>query len=646
MTKLFLTAMFALAFLPLGAFSQSKTFFQRIAGHWEGTLEYQDYSADKRVKLKTYLTVSPAADGGSAEFSIVYDDFGRIIKSAEIYKIDLPAKRYAVGKSEYAIDSIADGQIVLLGSGQDGERVEPIRTTIVYGDDALDFLKETRRPWQFRNRLTLKRTSANILAKRTLSAAQLQEDFDVFKRALTTLHPGIYRYQTPGSLEKLFGELEAKLKNPLPETEFFKLISQFTSQIRCGHTYQNPNNQDGIFRERLAGGKTYLPFYFAVVDNKIIVIENAAPVNLPRGSEIKRINGRTAREIIEKLSTVAPADGRKTIAHRVKQIELSRFQAERYALFDWYFPLFFPLENGNFTVEAVDSATKKNRKFELAAMTKTERTTEIEKRYGKAPTYDDGWAFEILENSTARLKIANSITWRLKKIKFKEFLADAFAELRGKSIKNLIIDLRGNDGGDMNIGFELARYLARENLPSYDSTRRLVRNVAPQINLAKYLDTYSKELKASLQTGVPASSYRKTDDGFYEILPGENTSSYPAVTPAENNFRGRAFMISDASNASATFQFLQYARENRLATIVGQETGGNRQGINGGNYFFLTLPNSKIETDIPVYFFAPPQTAADESVIPDYPIKSNARDIAAGIDTELNYILKSIKQRR
>jgi hypothetical protein len=643
MYKLFFAAMLALAFLPFENFSQSKTFFQQIAGHWEGTLEYQDYSADKRVKLKTYLTVTPAPDGNSAEFSTVYDDFGRIIKNAEIYKIDLTARKYAAGKSEYQIDSINDGRIVLLGSGQDGERVEPIRTTIVFGGDSLDFLKETRSPWQFRNQLSLKRAAENVLAKRTLSAAQLREDFGVFKRALTTLHPGIYRYQTSESLEKLFAELKAKLKNPLPETEFFKLISQFTSQIYCGHTFQNPNNQDGIFREKLAGGKTYLPFYFTIARGKIIVTENAAPVNLARGSEIKRINGRTAQEIIEKLLTVTHADGRNTLAHRVKQIELIRFEAERYALFDWYFPLFFPLESENFTIEATDSATKKKQTFQMAAMTKAERTAEIEKRYGKAPTYDDGWKFEILENSTARLKIENSITWRLKRIKFKEFLANAFAELREESIKNLVIDLRGNDGGDSNIGFELARYLAREILPPYASTRRLVRNVAPQIDLAKYLDTYSKELKATLQNGVPENSYKKAGNDFYEILPSENTTSYPPVTPADNNFRGQAFVISDASNASATFQFMNYVRENRLATIVGQETGGNRQGINGGNYLFLTLPNSKIETDIPVNFFAPLKPAADESVIPDYRIKPNARDIAAGVDTELNYILKSIK---
>ncbi len=30
-----------------------------------------------------------------------------------------------------------------------------------------------------------------------------------------------------------------------------------------------------------------------------------------------------------------------------------------------------------------------------------------------------------------------------------------------KNVKNLIIDLRGNGGGDMDVGFELSRYLAK-----------------------------------------------------------------------------------------------------------------------------------------------------------------------------------------
>jgi hypothetical protein len=605
----------------------------------------QDYSADKRVKLKTYLTIKPATDGNSAEFLTVYDDFGRIIKNAQTVRIDAAAGKYFAGEAEYAIDVIDAGKIVLLGSGQDGEKVEPNRTTISFADDSLVFLKETRTPWQFRNQLTLRRTSEEPLKQKIFSVAQMRDDLTVLQKTLTAIHPGIYRYQTPTSLEKLFAEFAADLKNPLTENEFFLRLARLTSQIYCGHTYLNPNNQNALLRERIFNGKTYLPFYFRILDGKIIVTENASAQNLSRSSEIRKINGIPAQEIIAKLLNVTNADGKKTLAHRRSQIELTRFAAERYAHFDWYFPLIFPLDKPVFRIEAVDASSGKRTTFDVPAMTKPERTAEIEKRYGKAPTYDDGWKFEIRENSVGYLKIENSITWRLKRIKFKEFIADAFAELRAKTVKNLIIDLRGNNGGDSAIGFELAKHLAKAELPPYAASRRLVRNVAAQTDLLKYLDTYSDELKANLQNGLPSNLFKPMENGFFEILPNEKVTTYPKVTPAANNFQGETFIIADASNASATFSFLKFVKENRLAQIVGEESGGNLQGINGGNYYFLNLPNSKIEIDIPVYFFAPLAAQKDSAVVPDYRIQPTARDIADGTDAEVNFVLKLIKQK-
>lgn len=635
MNKLYFTVLLSLAILSVNAFSQSKTFFQTVAGNWEGTLEYLDYSENKRVKLKTYLVITPAPDGNSAEILTVFDDFGRIIKDSETYKIDLAAKKYSAGNFEYEIASIEAGKIILLGSGQDGEKVEPIRETIIFDKDSLNFLKETRTPWQFRNQMIFKRTNENILAKKVWQPTQLKEDFGVFRKILTAIHPGIYRYQTPESLEKLFVEYESKLNNALTENEFVKLISQFTNQIYCGHTYVNPYNQDGLVRERLFNGKTYLPFYFRIIDGKFIITENGSTNNLSKGSEIKKINGISTKDIIKNLLTVTKADGTNNFAHRLQSIELPRFEAERYALFDWYFPLFFPLRDESFTLEATDFATKKKSKFQIPAMTKEERTKEMAKRYGKSPTYDDGWKFEIQENSIGYLKIDNSITWRLKTIKFKEFLAGAFANLREKNIKHLVIDLRENGGGDTDVGFELARYLAKKNSPEYLAEKRFVRNISPQKDLAKYLDTYSEELKSTLQNGISQNLYKKSAKDYYEILPNESNDNYPRVLPYENSFRGNTYIISDSSNASATFQFLNYVKENKLAKIIGQETGGNKQGINGGNYFFLRLPNSKIEIDIPVFFISPITAKKDESVIPDVLVKRQSQDIGKDFDREM-----------
>ncbi len=73
------------------------------------------------------------------------------------------------------------------------------------------------------------------------------------------------------------------------------------------------------------------------------------------------------------------------------------------------------------------------------------------------------------------------------------------------------------------------------------------------LDLSKYLDTYSDELKSALQNGVPKANFKKFDDKYFEIVGREN---YPQVEPYANNFQGKTIIIADSSNASATFQFL------------------------------------------------------------------------------------------
>lgn len=602
------------------AFAQAdRTYFQTVEGRWKGTLEYKDYQSNGRVTMAVIITIKASPDGKSADVFTIYDDFGKVYRSPGKERIE--ASTYFDGETPFKIESSEAGKIVMTGETQDGNDKQPTRKTITYTADTLTILKETRTPWTFRHVYTLRRAAPFKPADKILASADMKSDFAALKQTLVAIHPGIYRYMTPADVEREYANFASRLNSDLPEREFFIVVAQFVSLIKCGHTYANPYNMNKEVRERLSGGETYLPFYFTIDGGRMIVAENASSKKLAAGTEITKINGVAVSEIFAKLLTVTHADGRNTNEHRWSQLELPRGEAELYALFDIYFPLFFPMKDEIFAFEAVDGATKKPIKFEVAAMSKTQRTEEMAKRYGPTADYDDGWKFEIRDEKLAVLTISNSITWRLKRIKFEEFLAAAFAEIRTKNVANLVIDVRGNGGGSMDLGYELSRYLATRELPPYALGKRLVRNVAAQPEIAKFVDTYSDELMSGLKNGVPTANFRKIDDRYFEILGRDN---YPAVKPYENSFRGRAFVIADSSIASATYQFLDYVKNNKLATIVGQPGGGNLQGINGGNYFFLRLPASKFEIDIPVYFQKTAENRPDSPVIPDIVVKRGA----------------------
>lgn len=152
-------------FLSVAVLAGDDFDFSKIAGRYEGTLEYADYQTNKRVTLKTWLEIKADGSNDAAIFSYSYDDFGKTVAEQSRHRIDRRAKKYFVDADEFAIKELAfansAGKIILLGKQIDNETLEPIRKTFSFDRDSLTFLKETRQPFEFRNEYKFKRIREN-----------------------------------------------------------------------------------------------------------------------------------------------------------------------------------------------------------------------------------------------------------------------------------------------------------------------------------------------------------------------------------------------------------------------------------------------------------------------------------------------------
>ncbi|MCI5080254.1 MAG: hypothetical protein MRY78_01105, partial [Saprospiraceae bacterium] len=63
----------------------------------------------------------------------------------------------------------------------------------------------------------------------------------------------------------------------------------------------------------------------------------------------------------------------------------------------------------------------------------------------------------------------------------------------------------------------------------------------------------------------------------------------------------------------------------------------------GGSYFFLYLPHSGMEIDIPLLYYKPKTQQADAPVQPDYVVEPSAQNIAKGEDAALLKVLSLLK---
>ena len=150
-----------------------------MAGQWEGTLSYRDYSQDRWFDLPQNKKIEVLADGHSFLESSRYDDGpsgivyiyalsalepdGKTLKS-----LSTRAKRAATVHQEVlSLGSPKDTKdaftLVSLVKGEDDDRPATLKVTLTYKDNVIttlkevDFLDDTKSEWLVRNKTKLNR---------------------------------------------------------------------------------------------------------------------------------------------------------------------------------------------------------------------------------------------------------------------------------------------------------------------------------------------------------------------------------------------------------------------------------------------------------------------------------------------------------
>lgn len=486
-----------------------------------------------------------------------------------------------------------------------------------------------RRPWAvpmlaasvLLSTAALGQPDAGPAAARRLSAAQLLADADILQRAFLALHPGLYRYNTEEELQAHFATLRRALSADLTLGEAYLAFSQFAATLRCGHTYANFYNQRAPVVQALLQNPNRVPFHFRWLDGRMVITRNfSTDSSLVPGTEVLSINGIAVGDILARLLTIARADGSND-AKRRAYLEVQG--EDRYEAFDIYLPLFFPTvgTTQTFLVRAPGEST--TRSTTVPALSDAQRLAGRPEVAGKdAPA----WTLSFPEPDLAVLRMP---TWALYNSTWdwKGFLTRSFEALVRRKTGALVIDVRGNEGG-LSVGDELLAHLIGQDLeqPSY---LRLVRYQKVPSDLLPYLDTWDASFKDWGNQAIPSG------DGFFRLTRFDDAKEGTVIHPLAPRFFGRVLVLVGATNSSATFEFAHALQAAKLGTLVGQTTGGNLRGINGGAFFFLRLPNSGIELDLPLIGQFPRTPQPDAGLVPDVPVATRLLDIAQGKDVEM-----------
>ncbi len=447
-----------------------------------------------------------------------------------------------------------------------------------------------------------------------LSVAQMQADINVLEASLTALHPGLYRYNTPQQIHQHFRQLRQQTSQPLPLTVFYRYLTQFTTKLHCGHTYPNPFNLTDALRKQLFSDQL-LPLYFRVCGQQWIVSHDLTDQQtIKPGDRIHAINQIPVSQITDSLLTVSRSDGQHSDTKRYNNLQLTPASGATYALFDQYFLLFFPTTSPQYTL-TVQTPPSAPRQVTVTALTKAERHRRFEERFGVLPQRQATWQYASLDDQTGYLRLGDLAVWGWS-FDARRYLDSVFTDINQRRYTRLIVDIRGCEGGDDDTRNELLSYLMKQPFGCQDPTRQLYRFLTVPDTLLPYLQTWDPRFK---QPKSPAD-YTLTPSGLYEKhLPLSATCQPIGLKP--NRFIGKICLLIDGANSSTTFTLADWFQRANTGRLVGSPTGGTKQGLNGGQFFFLHLPASGLEVDIPLVYQAPSEPQADQPVYPDRWVK-------------------------
>jgi hypothetical protein len=461
-----------------------------------------------------------------------------------------------------------------------------------------------------------------------ISPGRAKADFTEFMQILKKAHPALYAYTPQQKLENLADSLAGTIKGNISQRELFNLLSQVVGKISCAHTnlYLPDASLEAIGKQRY-----FFPYPLTLIENRLVV--NIAGESLPEGSEILRINGQPAAELLNNMAMYNSTDGLRNGLRR--QLAANDFGYQ-------YFLRYGPKKNFSVEYAAPDSAAKPQT-AELNAISLDNLNSRIRnERYYFDPTDVDYDFYTVEAGGYAVMKVRTfEYDSYSKDEAFENFCKNSFALLRMKpGIRTLVIDIRENAGGNYSNCHLLFSYLAQQPVQEYKQVSTRIKRL-PESNLLA--QEYSSGATDDVTELLNDNFYRATN-GKYYIADSLNT----LVKPLAARFGGKVLVVVNNEVSSAASYFASLVKNTGRGKIVGDETRGGAYMHNGFKNIVYELPNSKIQFAFSIAnVIHSMANAADygKGVQPDYPKPSGWEDFQKNRDSQLNFIQDSLLGR-
>jgi len=424
-------------------------------------------------------------------------------------------------------------------------------------------------------------------SQKQLSKDEFIADIDSLYAAIYEIHPDMFAEYPQDNFEKDINNIKASLKDSLTVWDFYKKMTPLVVRLGDGHTRMSFPSQ--ILETSNA---PLFPFTVKIdkIDHSLKIDKDLSPgkTKILPGYKILSINGKKAEELINEFI----------------EYESGEKMDFRLGGLEYYFAHYLYMKYGDAPLVIRYSDTNN------ASFTETIQPLPYSVRKKNMPQDNNqpGIYYTLSTdsiNSTAIINFESFSDFS----KFETFLDSAFTQIKKQKIKNLIIDIRNNGGGNSALGDELFQYISPVPFTQY----------------GKVIVKYSNKLKSKMQNITEPNGLVTYENN--DLIPlRDNTLRY----------NGNIYLLTSSHSFSSATDFAWAFQYFKMGTIIGEETGG--LVVCFGDVLGQKLPNTELVFGVSwkKFYGYGATDAHTHGVIPEYQTPASEA---------MDFAIKSIKDK-
>ncbi|WP_432410654.1 S41 family peptidase [Rasiella sp. SM2506] len=387
-------------------------------------------------------------------------------------------------------------------------------------------------------------------------------------------HPTPFQFIDEASYTNLVDTQRKKIKDSMTVQEFYQIVSPIVTSLGCLHTRVVDN------RFFSTPQKYWLPLLVWFEDDKMYAINNCVEnIEMNVGSEILEINGISAKEIYSTLKTTISADAFNESFYRGDLNVNFLYYYHSYYGFNSAYTIKFTPHNSEREITTTFYIDEPAPSYKAKLINKPRLRLEVNK-----------------EENTAiiRIKNFNYFPRGRQNIDFFKAEIDTYIKtIKEENIEKVVFDLRGNRGGNPECTNYILSYITNTEIDFYEDN------------------------ELNNRRGRPSTVTPKRDN----TISGKNI-----------------FVLTNGRSASATAQMLAVIKHNKLATILGEESGSTYSTHPGRGV--APLKNTKLGLQIGTERESVhvPKLPLNIGILPDKKIEMKLENVLNDTDVLVNYI--------